>query len=195
MVAQSGAGGDDSRIRAVRPAVPPSSWFNAATTEAGRDALGWYHERKDEARSIGLGPEHDWSSHAADAFGLMAVGQVNNSARQNMADLRAAFNDLIWFQYGVGDRAVAPAYASGTSFTLAGFDATPVWHAGRRVKAVGSSTGTIFGTIASAAYASSTTTVTVNWDSGALANESLTLYLSQIPVLGNPTPPAGITGF
>ena len=33
----------------------------------------------------------------------MAPGQVNNSARQNMADLRAAFNDLIWFQYGVGD--------------------------------------------------------------------------------------------
>jgi hypothetical protein len=24
-------------------------------------------------RDIGLGPEHDWSSHAADAFGLMAV--------------------------------------------------------------------------------------------------------------------------
>ncbi|MGI8851983.1 MAG: PBSX family phage terminase large subunit, partial [Methyloceanibacter sp.] len=22
---------------------------------------------------VGLGPEHDWSSHAADAFGLMAV--------------------------------------------------------------------------------------------------------------------------
>jgi len=116
----------------------------------------------------------------------MAPGQVNNSARQNMADLRAAFNDLIWFQYGVGDEAVAPAYASGTSFTLAGADASAVWHAGRRVKAVGSSTGTIYGAIASAAYASSTTTVNVIWDSGALANESLTLYLSQIPVLGAP---------
>ena len=48
-------------------------WFNEATTEAGRDALGYYHERKDERRDIGLGPEHDWSSHAADAFGLIAV--------------------------------------------------------------------------------------------------------------------------
>jgi phage terminase large subunit len=46
-------------------------WFS--TTEAGRDALGYYHERKDEQRYIGLGPEHDWSSHAADAFGLMAI--------------------------------------------------------------------------------------------------------------------------
>jgi phage terminase large subunit len=24
-------------------------------------------------RNIGLGPEHDWASHGADAFGLMAV--------------------------------------------------------------------------------------------------------------------------
>lgn len=50
-----------------------SMWFNEATTEAGRDALGAYHERKDEKRNIGLGPEHDWASHGADAFGLMAV--------------------------------------------------------------------------------------------------------------------------
>jgi phage terminase large subunit len=39
-----------------------------------REALGWYHERKsDDQREVGLGPEHDWSSHCADAFGLMAV--------------------------------------------------------------------------------------------------------------------------
>jgi phage terminase large subunit len=35
--------------------------------------LGYYHERKDEQRNVGLGPEHDWSSHAADGFGLMAI--------------------------------------------------------------------------------------------------------------------------
>ena len=40
---------------------------------AGIDALGWYHEKHDEARNIGLGPEHDWSSHGADAFGLMCI--------------------------------------------------------------------------------------------------------------------------
>ena len=39
----------------------------------GIEALGFYHERKDEQRSVGLGPSHDWSSHAADAFGLMAL--------------------------------------------------------------------------------------------------------------------------
>ncbi|MFM7255082.1 MAG: hypothetical protein ACKO3C_05410 [Betaproteobacteria bacterium] len=42
-------------------------------TQAGLEALGWYHERKDDVRSVGLGPEHDWSSHAADAFGLMCL--------------------------------------------------------------------------------------------------------------------------
>jgi len=51
----------------------PSIWFDEDTTEAGREALGAYHERKDETRNIGLGPEHDGSSHGADAFGLMCV--------------------------------------------------------------------------------------------------------------------------
>ena len=61
-----------ARIEAARR-VFPACWFNADTTEPGRDALGWYHEKQDAQRNIGLGPEHDWSSHAADGFGLMAV--------------------------------------------------------------------------------------------------------------------------
>jgi phage terminase large subunit len=48
-------------------------YFNESTTEGGRSALGWYHEKLDADRGIGLGPEHDWSSHGADAFGLMCV--------------------------------------------------------------------------------------------------------------------------
>jgi phage terminase large subunit len=60
------------RVEAARRLFP-SIWFNEATTEAGRSALGWYHEKRDEQRNIGLGPEHDWSSHGADAFGLMCV--------------------------------------------------------------------------------------------------------------------------
>jgi phage terminase large subunit len=48
--------------------------FNADTTEAGRDAIGWYHEKKsNDDRNIGLGPNHDWSSHGADNFGLMCI--------------------------------------------------------------------------------------------------------------------------
>ncbi len=48
-------------------------FFNKDKTEALRAALGWYHEKRDEKRGVGLGPEHDWSSHGADAFGLMAI--------------------------------------------------------------------------------------------------------------------------
>lgn len=72
VVPNQGRGAAKARIEAARRLFP-MMWFNEATTEPGRDAIGWYHEKKDEARNIGLGPEHDWSSHGADAFGLMAV--------------------------------------------------------------------------------------------------------------------------
>jgi phage terminase large subunit len=72
VIPNQGKGAASMRIEAARRLFP-SIWFNANTTQGGIDALGWYHERKDEARNIGLGPEHDWSSHGADAFGLMCV--------------------------------------------------------------------------------------------------------------------------
>ena len=71
-VKNQGKGAAMKRVEAVRRLFP-SIKFNEATTDAGRLALGWYHEKKDEARNLGLGPNHDWSSHGADAFGLMAV--------------------------------------------------------------------------------------------------------------------------
>ncbi|MTH33053.1 PBSX family phage terminase large subunit [Paracoccus limosus] len=77
VVPNQGRGAAAARIEAVRRLFP-QIWFNAATTEAGRDALGWYHEKRDEARNIGLGPDHDWSSHGADAFGLMAVAHADH---------------------------------------------------------------------------------------------------------------------
>lgn len=72
VVPNQGKGAAKARIEAGRRLFP-AMWFNEATTQPGIDALGWYHERKDEARNIGLGPEHDWASHGADAFGLMCV--------------------------------------------------------------------------------------------------------------------------
>lgn len=72
VVPNQGTGAARQRIEAGRRLFP-SIWFNADTTEPGRDALGWYHEKHDENRNVGLGPEHDWSSHSADAFGLMCV--------------------------------------------------------------------------------------------------------------------------
>lgn len=72
VVPNQGKGAASMRIESARRLFP-SIWFNEATTAGGRDALGWYHEKKDDDRGIGLGPEHDWSSHGADSFGLMCV--------------------------------------------------------------------------------------------------------------------------
>jgi phage terminase large subunit len=72
VVPNQGKGAAKARIEAGRRLFP-SMWFNEETTQAGRDALGWYHEKQDEERGIGLGPEHDWASHGSDAFGLMCV--------------------------------------------------------------------------------------------------------------------------
>jgi phage terminase large subunit len=71
-VKNQGKGAAMLRIEAARRLLP-QIWINAATTVGGVEALGAYHERKDDGRGVGLGPEHDWSSHAADAFGLMCV--------------------------------------------------------------------------------------------------------------------------
>ena len=71
-IRNQGKGAAMMRVEAARRLFP-AIHFNEATCRGGLDALGWYHEKKDEARGIGLGPEHDWSSHAADAFGLMCV--------------------------------------------------------------------------------------------------------------------------
>jgi phage terminase large subunit len=72
VVPNQGRGAASARVEAARRLFP-SIWFDAGKCAAGLDALGHYHEKRDEARGIGLGPEHDWSSHAADAFGLMCV--------------------------------------------------------------------------------------------------------------------------
>lgn len=79
VIPNQGKGAAAKRIEAVRRLLP-NCYFNEETTEAGLDALGWYHEKRDEARNIGLGPEHDWSSHAADAFGLMAIAYEEHTA-------------------------------------------------------------------------------------------------------------------
>lgn len=63
VVPNQGPGAAIARIEAARRMFP-AIWFNAETTEAGRDALGFYHEKRDEVRDVGLGPEHDWSSHS-----------------------------------------------------------------------------------------------------------------------------------
>lgn len=70
VVPNQGKGAAKQRVEASRRRFP-MIWFDEQTTESGRIALGWYHEKIDEVRGVGLGPCHDWSSHSSDAFGLM----------------------------------------------------------------------------------------------------------------------------
>lgn len=72
VVPNQGKGAAKARIESARRTFG-AVHFNEATTEPGLAALGWYHEKKDEARDIGLGPEHDWASHGSDAYGLMSI--------------------------------------------------------------------------------------------------------------------------
>lgn len=71
-VENQGKGAAMKRVETARRLFP-RIWFDADKCKGGLDALGWYHEKRDDHRNIGLGPEHDWSSHAADAFGLLCV--------------------------------------------------------------------------------------------------------------------------
>lgn len=72
VIPNQGKGAASARIERMRVLFPQMR-FNEITTEAGRAALGWYHEKRDQERGIGLGPEHDWSSHSADALGLDCI--------------------------------------------------------------------------------------------------------------------------
>jgi phage terminase large subunit len=72
VVPNQGKGAAMARVERARVLFPQVR-FHEATTEAGRAALGWYHEKRDQERGIGLGPDHDWSSHGSDAFGLGCV--------------------------------------------------------------------------------------------------------------------------
>jgi phage terminase large subunit len=92
VVPNQGKGAAMQRVEAGRRFFP-SVWFNEETTSAGIDALGNYHEKRDEKRGIGLGPEHDWASHGADAFGLAAVcaERIQNELSPQHVDVNSAF--------------------------------------------------------------------------------------------------------
>lgn len=91
VVPNQGKGAAKNRVEIGRRMFP-SIWFDEDGTVAGLEALGWYHEKKDEKRDVGLGPEHDWSSNGADAFGLMCIAadKVQSEAAP-VTDPNAAF--------------------------------------------------------------------------------------------------------
>ena len=109
----------------------------------------------------------------------MLPSNINNCFRGLGAEIREWYNDSQWVIYGDGDNGFTITYASATSFTISSVDVTSFYHVGRRIKAVGSSTGTIYGSISASTF-STNTTVTVSWDSGSLSNETLTIYVGAL---------------
>lgn len=71
----------------------PDGNYSKPTVAAGLEAIGWYHEKKDQDRGVGLGPEHDWSSHGADSFGLMCtcVEKIRGESGRMIEDPYRAF--------------------------------------------------------------------------------------------------------
>jgi hypothetical protein len=122
----------------------------------------------------------------------MLPSNLNNAIRALMKNTRDWFNDSQWVEYGDGDASVTYAYASSTSFTIAGVDVTSVYHAGRRIKLTAATPGTIYGTISSSSF-STNTTINVTWDSGSLSNEAITtVYIGALSKT-NDSIPTGIS--
>jgi hypothetical protein len=122
----------------------------------------------------------------------MLPSNLNNAIRALMKNTRDWYNDAQWVEYGDGSGSYTAAYVSGTAFTINGANVTSEYHAGRRIKVyLGTTAEFRYGIIASSSF-STNTTVNVTWDSGSLANETLSVYLA-ILTKTNDSIPTGIS--
>lgn len=70
-IPNQGRGAAMQRIETARKLFG-QMWFDEGKCAHGLKCLGWYHEKKNQG-GYGVGVDHDWASHSADAFGLAAV--------------------------------------------------------------------------------------------------------------------------
>lgn len=118
----------------------------------------------------------------------MSPSAVNNSMREIVKDIRDGFNDKEWFILGDADGTTTFTRASATSVTVAA-DISSSHHVGRRVKVEGTSTGTIYGKIATSSYSSPNTTITFTFDSGTIDSGDTTVDLYVGSTYSNPATP------
>ncbi len=118
----------------------------------------------------------------------MAPAQVNNSARQEMADVADwHHNQAEWI-----NRGETPVFVAATQFKIAGVNVSGVYSVGRRVELVATTPGTIYGTITAVAF-STDTTVTIDWDTATeLSNEALTRV--SVGIIQNSASTASLVG-
>ena len=110
----------------------------------------------------------------------MSPSDVNNAQRSILSDTRSVWNDKEWFLLGDADGTTTFTRASTTSVTV-GADITSTHHVGRRVKIIGSNTGTIFGKISASAFSSPNTTLTFALDSGTInsGDSTVSVYVGS----------------
>ena len=118
----------------------------------------------------------------------MSPSDVNNAIREQLKDVRSVWNDKEWFLLGDGDGTTTFTRASASSITVAA-NITSTYHVGRRVKVVGSNTGSIFGKIATSSFSSPNTTVTFTFDSGSINSGDTTVSVYVGSVFTNPANP------
>ena len=118
----------------------------------------------------------------------MPPSNVNNAIRNELSDLRSYLNDKEWFIVGDRDQGCTFTRASATSVTVASTNVTSDYHANRRVKVVGSSTGTIYGIVASSSF-STNTTINFTFDSGSINGSDSTVDVYVGAPYTNPSNP------
>ena len=118
----------------------------------------------------------------------MSPSDVNNAIREQLKDVRTVWNDKEWFLLGDGDGTTTFTRASATSITVAS-NITSTHHVGRRVKVIGSATGTIFGKIATSSFSTPNTTLTFTFDSGSINSGDTTVSVYVGSVFTNPANP------
>lgn len=103
------------------------------------------------------------------------INQISDILRQIMAEVRAFYETSGWIDYGH-----TPTYASGTVFTVTG-NQTAIYEVNRRVRAISSLGVTVFGTITASVF-STTTSVTVIWDSGSMDSNLSEVAVGAAPI-------------
>lgn len=117
----------------------------------------------------------------------MAPSAVNDAAREMMASIRTAFNDLQYF-----DPNLTPTYVGATQFSVAG-NQTSAIHAGRRLKIFDATAGaatTIYATVITASF-TAVTNIHISADGGQLTS-SLSSFAIATLSQTNPSYPREI---
>lgn len=83
-------------IESVR-SILPRCWFDEIKCEVGVSALKEYHKKYNDILKVYENkPEHDWSSHAADAFRYLAQVVKDQTRRLGDKEKRGRYADMVY---------------------------------------------------------------------------------------------------